>query len=157
MPEPNEKKLPKHHYISVFYLKQWTNRNGRLIEYSKPFRQVEARPTSPKGTGYVRGLYRLPNVPSDKAELVETIYMKVVDDAAARALQVILDDKDGISQLSERMMRDWARFLHCFMLRNPEYVSAMSKLLAENVGDYVDEIKDRYLAERTPSDPETFE
>lgn len=157
MSEQKGPKLPKHHYIPVFYLKQWANANGRLIEYSKPYRQVEARPTSPKGTGYVRGLYRLPNVAEEKAELVETAYMKVVDDAAAKALQVILGNTTDISHLSQLMMRDWARFLHCLMLRNPEYVSAMSRLLSENVGDYVDEIKDRYLTERAPSDPETFE
>ena len=115
-----------------------------------------ARPTSPKGTRYVRGLYRLPNVPTDKAELVETIYMKVVDDAAARALKVILDDTAGTTRMTDRMKTDWARFLHCLILRSPEYVSAMSTLLAHNVGDYVDEVRDRYQEERSPSDPETF-
>lgn len=157
MPKPAEKKLPKHHYIPVFYLKQWTNGNGRLCEYSKPYKQVEPRRTSPKGTGYVRGLYRLPNVPDDKAELVETIYMQVVDDGASAALRILLDDKATIAQTADRMKTDWARFLHCLILRNPEYISAMSALLARDVGGYVEAVKDQYVKERKPTDPATFE
>ena len=59
--------------------------------------------------------------------------------------------------MTDRMKADWARFLHCLILRSPEYVSAMSALLAHNVGDYVDEVRDRYQEERSPSDPKTFE
>lgn|ERR1700674_607364 len=157
MPQPTEKKLPKHHYIPVFYLRQWKGGDGRLCEYSRPYKKVVPRRTSPDGTGYVRGLYRLPNVSDTRAELVETIYMKVVDDGAARALRILLDDNAGPSQLNDRMKADWARFLHCLILRSPEYISAMSTLLAHNVGDYVDVIRDRYEEERKPTDPETFE
>jgi Protein of unknown function (DUF4238) len=157
MPKPTEKKLPKHHYIPVFYLKQWKGGDGRLCEYSKPYKKVVPRRTSPDGTGYVRGLYRLPNVSDDKAEVVETIYMKSVDDGAARALRILLDDSGGPSQMDDRMKTYWARFLHCLILRNPEYISAMSALLARNVGDYVDAVKDSYEKERRPTDPPTFE
>jgi hypothetical protein len=151
------KKLPKHHYIPVFYMQQWTNGNGRLCEYSRPYKKVERRRTSPKGTGYVRGLYRLPNVPDAKAELVETIYMQVVDDGASRALRILLDDNAGPAKMTDLMKTYWARFLHCLILRNPEYITAMSILLAQNVGDYVDVIKKDYEKESKPTDPATFE
>jgi hypothetical protein len=42
MTRPNERKLPKHHYIPVFYLKQWTNRDGILCEYSRKYKEVKA-------------------------------------------------------------------------------------------------------------------
>jgi hypothetical protein len=157
MPKPTEKKLPKHHYIPVFYLKQWAGVDGRVCEYARRYKGIEARRTFPKGTGYLRGLYRLPNVPDDKAELVETIYMKSVDDGAAQALRILSDDNAGPSQMNDRMKAYWARFLHCLILRSPEYISAMSTLLAHNVGDYVDVIRDKYEKERKPTDPPTFE
>jgi hypothetical protein len=156
MPTPTEKRLPKHHYIPAFYLRQWRGADGRLCEYSKPYKEVVPRRTSPDGTGYVRGLYRLPNVSAAKAELVETLYMRVVDDGAARALRILLDDNAGPSQLNDLMKAHWARFLHCLILRSPEYVSAMSALLTQNIGNHVDVFRDRYEQERGATDPETF-
>jgi Protein of unknown function (DUF4238) len=55
-------KLPKHHYIPVFYLREWVDSKNRLMEFSRPTRkEVKARDTAPTGTGYVRGLYRMTN------------------------------------------------------------------------------------------------
>jgi hypothetical protein len=58
-------KEPKHHYLPRFYLEQWADDRKRLIEYSRqgPGNFVKARPTSPRGTGYVRGLNTIPGGP----------------------------------------------------------------------------------------------
>jgi hypothetical protein len=48
---------PKHHYIPVFYLKQWAQTDGQICEFSRPYKEVKPRRTYPDGTGYVRGLY----------------------------------------------------------------------------------------------------
>lgn len=53
----------KHHYIPVFYSKRWTGQDGRLCEYSRPYKVVKPRRTFPDGTGYARGLYTLPDAP----------------------------------------------------------------------------------------------
>ena len=70
---PENERHPKHHYVPVLYLSQWADGNGRLYEFSRPAGRsdVSARPTSPRGTGYERGLYHLTGVPEDVAEAVE--------------------------------------------------------------------------------------
>ena len=45
-------KLPKHHYIPVFYLREWVDSKNRLMEFSRPTgKEVKARDTAPTGTG----------------------------------------------------------------------------------------------------------
>jgi hypothetical protein len=46
----------KHHYLPVFYLKQWAALDGRVIRYFRPNSQVVAHPIAPKNTGYEQGL-----------------------------------------------------------------------------------------------------
>ena len=62
-------KEPKHHYIPIFYLQQWTGEDGQLVEYCRRYEGVVPRPTFPDGTGYVRGLYTLPDTPPEQAQL----------------------------------------------------------------------------------------
>jgi hypothetical protein len=79
-------KLPKHHYIPVFYLNEWTRPDGRLTEFSRPTgKDVIPRNTSPKGTGYVRGLYRLDHLAGDAAEAYERLFFSMVDNTAKTA------------------------------------------------------------------------
>jgi hypothetical protein len=155
MPNLKEKKLPKHHYIPVFYLKQWTNGEGELCEFSRKYKEVKPRRTSPDGTGYVRGLYRLPNLPDEKAEVVESRYMKQVDNYAAPALQWMLTA--GLGDLPYLMKVAWARFLHCLVLRSPEYLAAIEAILKLNAPAQVDQCRDSYDSLRGPRDPLTFE
>jgi hypothetical protein len=50
-------RLRKHHYIPVFYLQQWADAHGRLLKFSRPYGPaVKHEPTSPRKTGYQRGL-----------------------------------------------------------------------------------------------------
>ena len=157
MAKLKEHKLPKHHYIPVFYLQQWTNGNGRFIEYRRENGRVVARPTSPKGTGYVRGLYRLPNVPDDKAEIIETVYMRQVDNGAAPALKLMLDPTSRLESLSDQNKVYWARFLHCMVLRSPEYVAAVGKLLQQDAIGTIEQYRAEYPKLRQPNEPETFD
>lgn len=86
-----EQKLPKHHYIPVFYLKEWARPDGRLTEFSRPTgKDVIPRRTSPKGTGYVRGLYRLDGPNEAASEAFERIFFHQVDNLAKEALDMLL-------------------------------------------------------------------
>jgi hypothetical protein len=81
-------KLRKHHYIPVFYLKQWADADGRLLKFTRPYGDtIKHEPTSPKKTGYERGLYRVPNVPEHLAEIIEEKFMKTMDDLASEVLR----------------------------------------------------------------------
>jgi hypothetical protein len=51
-------KLPKHHYIPVFYLKQWAGPDGKVVAFRRPHGdRVVATQKPPTHTGYDRGLY----------------------------------------------------------------------------------------------------
>jgi hypothetical protein len=80
----------RHHYIPVFYLKQWATDKGRLCEFSKPYDRVKPRKTHPDGTGYVDGLNTVEGLPPAEARFLEDVFFQIADDAAARALKILL-------------------------------------------------------------------
>src|SRR5580704_19752927 len=66
-PAPDKGQRKKHHYIPVFYLKKWTAQDGRLWEFSRPYKTpegqpkpdiksipVKARHTYPDATGFIK-------------------------------------------------------------------------------------------------------
>jgi Protein of unknown function (DUF4238) len=53
----------KHHYIPVFYLKQWAGADGRICEFSRPYDRVKARRVFPDATAYVHGLNKIWGIP----------------------------------------------------------------------------------------------
>jgi Protein of unknown function (DUF4238) len=95
----------KHHYVPVFYLKQWTGPDGRLCEYKR----VAGRRTFPAGTAYQKDLYRLEGVPDALAQAVESKFMHLVDTEANYALDKIVSG--DTSPWDARMRSAWARFL----------------------------------------------
>jgi hypothetical protein len=56
-----------HHYLPVFYLRQWRNANGKVIRYHRPYKDVVASPIAPNNTGYEPGLYTLHGLPARKS------------------------------------------------------------------------------------------
>jgi hypothetical protein len=110
----------RHHYIPVFYLKQWTGGDGRLCEFSRPYDRVKPRRVHPKSTGYVDGLYSIPGLPPELTQIVETNFMKVTDNWAACALRILLSATSSHLTLDERS--GWSRFITSLVLRNPESV-----------------------------------
>jgi hypothetical protein len=72
----------KHHYVPVFYLKQWTGTDGRLCEYKNSGGQILTRQTFPAGTGYERDLYRVEGLPDALAHVIESKFMHMVDTEA---------------------------------------------------------------------------
>jgi hypothetical protein len=112
-------KLPKHHYVPVFYLKQWVGADGKLVAFTRPHGdKVVATPKPPTHTGYVRGLYWLEGSDPEIANRLETIIMGRIDSNAAIAHQLIL--RDDISSLSKDVRIAWARFIVGLLLRSPK-------------------------------------
>lgn len=151
------KKGPKHHYIPVFYLKQWAGEDCRLCEFSKPYDRVKPRRTHPDATGYERGLYTIPGVPDERSQILETIYMQNVDDWAARAIRILREPTANSFTLNQQTKVGWARFLYCMILRSPEYLERAQELMRPYMIDAVDSVRDQYEALREPGQPETFE
>lgn len=115
----------KHHYIPVFYLKQWANTaDKRLCEHKLiQGRGVKPRRTSPNGTGYQTDLYRVEGVPEVIAHDFERKFMRLVDTDASRALEKIIsghtDDWPG------NLRSGWTRFILSLFFRSPEAVTTI--------------------------------
>jgi transcriptional regulator with XRE-family HTH domain len=148
---------PRHHYIPVFYLKNWVGLDGRLCQYSRPYNETKALRKYPKATGYVRGLYNIPGLPAKSADVVEKHFMALADDWAARALRVLLSSSQTIDFPDLRVKAGWARFIYSLVLRNPEYLENSKQRFLNQATETVDSIKDKYIELRQPNDPPTFE
>lgn len=144
----------KHHYIPIFYLKRWAGADGRVCEYSKPFRnKVVPRRVHPAGTGYTDRLYELRGLPADVAQVIEDGFFKAVDVSAAEALALL--DK-GLEPSDVRLRSAWTRFILSLLLRCPEdlehFRMAWPALLSQT-----DEASERSYQElRGPDDPQTL-
>ncbi len=153
MSEPN-----RHHYIPVFYLKQWIGSDGRLCEYSRPHQVVKAKRKHPAATGYVDGLYTIPGLPPEQTQYVEKRYMQATDDWAAKALKVFLNPGGPtVRDLNVKEKIGWARFLYSLIVRTPEHLARMQNRIAVEAPAHVEEFRDNYESIRKPSDPATFE
>lgn len=151
------RKDAKHHFIPIFYSKQWAGPDGRLCEFSRPYDVVKPRLTHPDGTGYVRGLYRLPDAPSGKEEVIETKLMRSIDDWAAKALQRMLEDGTSAGRLDTRPALGWCQFLYSLIVRTPEHLLLIKQKLAEMSPEILESVRDEYDDLRTPNDPPTFD
>ncbi|UPK15813.1 DUF4238 domain-containing protein (plasmid) [Bradyrhizobium sp. 155] len=149
-------KPPKHHYIPVFYLREWTNHEGRLIEFSRPTGQeVQPRATAPKGTGFVRGLYRLDHLSGDAAEAFERFFFSLVDNLAKDSMDILLGRREV--PFDHRSRSAWSRFVLGMLFRNPERLSATRKYVEDFTLDNYERDKIAYEAQKAEDDPEYIE
>jgi hypothetical protein len=149
---------PRHHYIPIFYLEQWTRKDGQLTEFCRRYKGVEARPTHPRGTGYVRGLYRLPDAAPGEEYVIETDLMSDIDTWASRALDRMMVDGKDPGKLHRRMALGWCQFLYSLIVRNPEHLARIKeKLQTLDALEVLENIRNDYLNMRGPADPMTFD
>lgn len=149
----------KHHYLPVFLLSAWTNDTGKLVEFSRPHREVICRFKSPAATGFLERLYTLPGLPPDRAQFVEKKIMGAIDDTGARVHQRLLASAaDGLCQkLSDKEKAEWARFLYALVFRNPEQIAGIQKRYTAYVPQMIEEYRAVYPLKRGPDDPVDFD
>src|SRR3954447_16382409 len=112
------KQLPKHHYVPVFYLKEWAVLDKKVYAFKRVHgNKVVATPKPPTHTGYHRGLYWLEGADPEISNRIETILMARIDSNAAVAHQIILANK--IADLQKVVRFAWARFVIGLLLRTP--------------------------------------
>jgi Protein of unknown function (DUF4238) len=153
---PNE---PNHHYIPIFYLKQWVDpTTRRLVEFCRRYQGVVARLTFPAGTGYVPGLYKNPDAAPGEEYVIETKLMSSIDDRAARALQRMMVDGEPPGKLDAPEALGWCQFLYSLLVRNPDHLLLMKEKLATmDQGEVLENIREVYPNIRRPNDPENFD
>jgi hypothetical protein len=115
----------KHHYLPVFYLKQWCGGDGKVVRYYRPHKEVVAGPLIPDSTGFEQYLYTLDGFPIELRASIETHYMAPeIDDQATGALALLL--AGGLTTMNDANKRAWARFLASLALRNPQTLAAIN-------------------------------
>jgi hypothetical protein len=121
----------RHHYIPVFYLKQWVGPDRRLCEYSRPYKEIKAKRKHPSATAYIDGLYTVPGLSPERTQFVEKEFMQKVDSGAAEAMRALLQQTEptGDNRLDWFRIVYWARFIHALSMRNPEQISVIQQHL----------------------------
>jgi hypothetical protein len=114
----------KHHYIPVFYLRQWAT-NGFLCEMRKIQRKIVVSSKAPDGTGFQKDLYKIEGIPTDVAQHLERTFMHMVDTQAAIAMRKILAGTTETWPVKERDA--WVRFILSLIFRNPEAVTVVKE------------------------------
>jgi hypothetical protein len=145
----------KHHYIPVFYLKQWRGPDRRLCEYKRVVGKIVTRRTFPDGTGYERDLYRIDGLPEALAHEVESKFMHFVDTEANYALQKIIAGDP--TPWDARMRSAWVRFILSLRFRNPEAVTVIKQQMLDVWKAGVDYLRNNYPRLRRATDPPTFD
>jgi hypothetical protein len=145
----------KHHYIPVFYLKQWRGTDGRVCEYKRIGTKVVTRRAFPDATGYRKDLYRVDGLPDPIAQAVEQKFMHLVDTEANYALQKLLRGDDA--PWDGRMRSAWTRFILSLRFRNPEAVSIIKSQMVSLWAAVLESMRRNYEKVRYENDPATFE
>jgi Protein of unknown function (DUF4238) len=144
----------KHHFIPVFYLKQWARANGKLFEFSKPKDRVLRKLVGPRATGYQEGLNDFDNVPPTLKTYLESEFLQRSDHLASVALKKLLSGTTQKWTAEERSA--WSRFVLGFRMRHPDAMSELRDgldLVWRKSGENTEE---KYQELRKPGWPETL-
>ena len=68
----------KHHYIPAFYLRRWVGPDGKVTEFTKPYRDIVVKSIVPERTGYQERLYELMGCEPNLAQQVEEKFFKPI-------------------------------------------------------------------------------
>lgn len=128
----------KHHYLPIFYLKQWANRDGKIIRYYRPHNDVVPSPISPENTGYEEGLYGLEGIaPEDGKNRIEKKFMSpFVDDPAAKALKILIHSDN--SKLTTEHRQAWTRFVMSLLVRTPIKIKQIIQMEKEFIRSHME-------------------
>jgi hypothetical protein len=122
--QPKPSAMPeKHHYIPVFYLKRWADKDGdgRLCVYSRPYDRVKVNRKHPDATGYEYDLNAIRGADAETEGHLEGRFFLRADNDAARALDILQTGRCDLMDASVRSA--WSRFLMTLLHRNPERVA----------------------------------
>lgn len=151
------KKHRKHHFLPVFYLRQWAGEDGRLVQFSKPHGNiVKPRRGHPGSMGWISRLYAREGVPDEYAHRFETLFLSPVDSQAAEALRVMLNPAAAMAFTSAQKIM-WARFINSLLARMPDDIAKLKEHAPTEWVGSIRGLREKYLAHREPTDPPTLD
>ncbi|KPH09112.1 DUF4238 domain-containing protein [Rhizobium acidisoli] len=143
-----------HHFVPVFYLENWADpHTGKVTEFKKRYNGVLPRLTAPKGTGYKKFLY---DSDDGSAVSLEASFMMPADTHAAEASRLMLASRVKIDW-TQRQRSGWSRFMMGMLLRHPEDVAELARLVDDDWTNLSQTMQDRYYQYREPEMPSTAE
>jgi|SRR5579872_6025497 len=144
-----------HHFIPAFFLAQWADDAGKLIEYTIKHGKLIAKPVGPKATGYEPQLYSFPELPPDAAQFLEAVFFNYADRVAADALRNHLSATP--TPWTTELISAWSRFVIALYLRHPDAMPEF-RAAAKSVWDGSGAAyQAQYEAIKKPEDPPTFD
>jgi hypothetical protein len=144
-----------HHFIPAFFLAQWADETGKLVEYTIKHGKLIAKPVGPRATGYEPHLYSFPDLPSNAAHFLETVFFNYADRVAAEALRNHL--LAAPSAWTTELISAWSRFVIGLHLRHPDAMPEL-RAAAKSVWDIGGaEYQAQYEATKKCEDPPTFD
>jgi hypothetical protein len=145
-----------HHFVPVFYLKQWTSQDGKLIEYSKPYgNKIVAKPVGPRATGFQTDLYAFQHLPPELAQYLEGVFLKRVDTESCTALRQLL--AGNTAPWTPSLRSAWSRFVINSIIRHPHPFAEIKAITHDHWLQPDNVTQQEYERLRTPDDPPTFE
>lgn len=145
----------KHHFLPVFYLKQWARADGRLVQFSRPYgNKVKALSRHPDAIGYIYRLYAAEGLPEELANLFEREFTRPVDGAAAGAMHKLMN-KQSQTDITGQEGYAWARFIVTLMMRMPDDVRKMKHFIKENWFTDLPFLEAAFKASKMPGSPRT--
>lgn len=109
----------KHHYVPQFYLKQWSEADGKVPYFRWLGTRTIADRIAPRGTAFEHDLYARENVPEKERHAVEDFFSKL--DSTAAPIHQRLRRLEKFTFTAEERT-NWAMFLVAANLRVPEMV-----------------------------------
>lgn len=145
-----------HHFVPVFYLKQWANQDGKLIEYSRPYaRKIVAKPVGPRATGFQTDLYAFQHLPPELALYLEAAFLKRADTEASAALTKLLSG--NADPWTPALRSAWSRFVINSIIRHPHPFAEIKAITHDHWLQPDDVTQQEYERLRKPDDPPIFE
>lgn len=144
-----------HHYIPQFLLREWIVK-GRLFRYlePRPGKVVEhLKPTS--AVGAKERLYEMSGVPAEMAQLIESDFLRILDNAAADAHKLIL--AKNFAALNSKARSAWTNFILSLFIRGPDALAAYKAGFKAVYDKPNPATQAKYEAMKAPNDPPTVE
>ena len=133
-----------HHFVPQFYLKRWAGPDGKVVEFTRPHRELVVHSKTPKTTGFQKHLYTIPELPPEKRSVLEDVVFKDIDQVGSDALDFMLGNFTGEKEMFNKLRCGWSRFLMSLMHRSPQKLAALKGLWLATYKPLSPELKREY-------------